>query len=226
MDLDIVRKIKIEPLKASFENLAFKYRIALIISLLSIITSTLPHEAFGHETQITINPNAVLVFDTSDLSYLDYLDSVSQQLAKQHRQETLKQLALRKLELTKKVKEYLQQQRSPLADYSAVLVAVKNWKKIVALANAESTLCRTYPTTKANCWGVGGANLWDMGDNLGDGIISMNKFLNNYPLKSSTKYATMSFERMNGFYKQPAADHWLYNVQSVYDDLTAIENSI
>jgi hypothetical protein len=36
----------------------------------------------------------------------------------------------------------------------------------------------------------------------------------------------MSFDEMNGLYKQPAAAHWAYNAQTVYDDLSAIENSL
>src|SRR6185436_4638665 len=111
-------------------------------------------------------------------------------------------------------------------EYANVLVSVSNWKQIIALANAESTLCRNYPVAKSNCWGVGGAKLWDMGSNLGDGILSMNQFLTMYPRNSNVKYAQMTFKQMNGLYKQPAANHWLYNAQSVYDDLTSLEKNI
>jgi hypothetical protein len=127
--------------------------------------------------------------------------------------------------LTQEVQAYLVSQRSPLAEYASTLVTLKNWKQIVALANAESTLCRNYPEALANCWGVGGSALWDMGDNLGQGVVKMNQFLNTNP-KGPVKYAQMSFDRMNGLYKKPAAAHWAYNAETVYDDLAQIENSL
>ena len=125
-----------------------------------------------------------------------------------------------------KVQTYLASKKSPLAEHTDILISVPNWKRIVALANAESGMCRFYPKKLANCWGVGGSKLWDMGNDLSDGILEMNDFLINYPKKSKVKYHQMTFKQMNGLYKQPAAPHWLYNVQVIYDDLTAIENSI
>jgi hypothetical protein len=88
-------------------------------------------------------------------------------------------------------------------------------------------MCKHYPVNKANCWGIGGSNLWYMGSNLGEGILSMNKFLKHLSGNNSkVKYTQMTFKQMNGLYKQPAAQHWVDNNQAVYDDLTAIENSL
>ena len=65
-----------------------------------------------------------------------------------------------------------------------------------------------------------------MGNDLGDGIMAMNRFLNAYPKLSQLKYSQMSFEQMNGLYKQPAAKHWIVNNQIVYNDLTVLEKSL
>lgn len=230
MNIDIIRKIKLSHshVKANFETLRVKHKFFLIVFLFSILATVLPHETYAATANLTnqINNGPALVFNLDDLGYQDYLEMRQQELNDQYYQERVRQQALRLRKLTKEVQNYLAGHNSPLADHVATLVTLRNWKKIVALANAESSMCLRYPQSKANCWGVGGADLWDMGNNLGDGIITMNHFLNKYPLGSKVKYAEMSFDRMNGFYKQPAADHWLYNNTSIYEDLAAIENSI
>jgi hypothetical protein len=227
MDLDIIRKLKFPQLKASFGTLALKHKLILILILASLLTTLMPHESYAAQNKIDMPVPALnLVFDLSDLSFVDYLNTRSQELSDQYYQEQLRLQAVRQQKLTAKVREFLEQQKSPLAEYATVLITLRNWKKIVALANAESSLCRNYPPSTANCWGVGGANLWDMGDNLGDGIVAMNHFLNKYPLRSPVKYSQMSFEQMNGLYKQPPAVHWVGNSRGVYDNLVSIENNI
>jgi len=226
MDLDIVRKIKITELKASFENLKLSHRFFFWLFLFSLLVNLVPHAAVAEESEPTFLSGPVLVFDNGNSDYEDYLDQRTQELTDAYYEEQVRQQAIRQKLLAEKVAEYLRVRRSPLADYAETLVSVRNWKKIIALSNAESTLCRRYPTHLANCWGIGGADMWDMGDNLGQGVISMNHFLNNYPRRSAVKYAEMSFDRMNGLYKQPPADHWVYNNQSVYEDMVAIEKSL
>ncbi len=226
MDLDIIKKIKNYSSKASFKTLALRHKLSLIIFLFGIVTTLVPHITYAQVVSPTSEPGPVLVFDSGNTDYDDYLIQLNQDLTDQYYQEQARQQAIRQQRLSAAVREYLQRQNSPLADYAQILVTLRNWKKIIALANAESTLCRHYPQDKANCWGVGGVNLWDMGNNLGEGIVTMNHFLNKYPLHSGVKYSQMSFERMNGLYKQPAAQHWVDNNQAVYDDLVAIEKSI
>ena len=227
MDIDIIRKIKIPHLKASFETLALKHKFVIVLCLLSFSTTLMPHEAYGSQAKSQrSDTQPLLVFNLSDTGYQDYIDGISQVLTQQYRQQQLELQAMRQKKLTEEVQAYLENQGSPLANYASTLVTVRNWKKILALANAESSLCRNYPVNKANCWGVGGAKLWDFGSNLGDGVIAMNHFLNNYPLSSHIKYSQMTFARMNGLYKQPPAQHWVDNAQTVYNDLTNIEQNL
>jgi hypothetical protein len=227
MDLDIIRKLKFPHLKASFDTLALKHKLVLIVFLVSLLATLLPHESYAAASQNNpSNTGPLLTFDLSDLSYADYLDTRSQELSDEYYQEQLHQQALRQIKLTTAVRDYLNQQGSPLAEYTETLITLRNWKKIVALANAESSMCRNYPANTANCWGVGGTNLWNMGANLGEGIVAMNHFLNKYPLSSPVKYSQMNFEQMNGLYKQPPAVHWVGNGRSVYDDLVSLENNL
>jgi|GEM_PF-1824155 hypothetical protein len=227
MHMDIVRILTLAHLKASYQTLKLKQKFFLIIFLLSLILNLVPQKTYAVTIRIPpIRKVPPLVFDLNDKSYQDLLDSISLSLTDKFRREKVRQQLVKRGVLASKVEKYLESQGSPLAKYTTVLISVKNWKQIVALANAESSLCRNYPVNYANCWGVGGSSLWDFGNNLGDGILAMDRFLNQYPLHSPVKYSQMSFQRMNGLYKQPAAQHWVYNAQSVYDDLAAIEKSI
>lgn len=226
MNTDIVRKIRHIDFKASAETLALQHRLFLFLFLFCLLSLTLPHITYANASTTNVKLAQRMVFDTGNSDHQDYLDQINLELADQYYQQQMQLSTLRRERLTQAVKTYLEERNSPLAPYSAIIVTLRNWKKIVALSNAESTLCRRYPVATSNCWGVGGANLWDMGDNLGEGVVEMNRFLNYYPRRSHVKYAQMPFEDMNGLYKQPAAQHWVDNNTLVYDQLVEIEKSI
>jgi hypothetical protein len=217
-------QIKLEkPQKASWLSLPMKHKFTTFVSLVSLVTFMLPHQTFASVVPARSTPTP-LVFVIG--SRIVYLDTTSLQLDKLYAHKHMQEEVDRQLELNTMVRNYLTQQGSPLAAYTSTLLQLNNWKKIIALSNAESGMCKHYPVTKANCWGIGGSNLWFMGSNLGEGIVSMNHFLNTYPNSSQVKYSQMSFKQMNGLYKQPPAKHWVDNNQIIYDALTAIENSL
>jgi hypothetical protein len=218
--MDIVKKVK--PLKASYESLNIYYKSAAAVILVSMLSLVVPHDAYAQEVEP--QPIIPLVFEVGD--HTQYVSELEAAADFEYRHLTAVQKLQNQLRLTEALKDYLRANRSPLADYAHILIQQNNWKKIIALANAESTMCRFYPAQTANCWGVGGSNLWDMGNNLGEGISAMNHFLNTAPYRSSIKYSQMNFEQMNGLYKQPPGDHWVYNNLKVYNQLTALENSL
>ncbi|MGE5297546.1 MAG: hypothetical protein ACM3KM_00035 [Acidobacteriaceae bacterium] len=220
MDFDIVRRIR--PQKATPENLSYTSKSIIVLILLSLFTLTIPHRT-GLEAA-SVASSSSMVFYIGD--YDVYLKAMEAKVEKRRTHEQVVAQLKKQVALTKSVEQYLDEQGSPLANHVETLLEQNNWKKIVALSNAESSLCRRYPTSTANCWGVGGSTLWKMGDNLDQGIVSMNRFLNNYPLRSKVKYAQMSFDDMNGLYKQPARNHWVVNNQVVFQDLSAIERQI
>jgi hypothetical protein len=224
--MDIVKKLTLAHLKASLATLKPKHKLFLHIFLLALVLNLFPHESHAWTIQAPTARKPILVFDIKDTSIQETIDVIKSTFTDKQKIEAQRQEALKRGKMIVKLRQYLEANKSPLAEHAGVLVSTKNWKKIIALANAESTMCRRYPTSTANCWGVGGSNLWDFGSDLSDGVLGMNKFLNNYPLRSTVKYTDMPFKQMNGLYKQPAAAHWLYNVQSVYDELTILEKSI
>lgn len=219
--MDIVRKIK--PIKARFEKLSIKYKFILLAILASLSNIILPHGVLAFQQPENYNQQH-LIFVLG--SYEKYMFELNRKANHAFVVNQLKQEMEQKQKLTLSLANYLQTNSSPLAQYADVLVELKNWKKIIALSNAESSMCRKYVIAKSNCWGVGGNNLWEMGDNLGEGVSKMDYFLNHYPLKSKVKYSQMTFEQMNGLYKQPAGDHWVYNNARIYDELNKLEQSL
>jgi hypothetical protein len=217
-----VEAIKINFLKARYLRLSIRHKLGILISLISLTNFIVPHQAYASEVPGGFMGPMIFPIMVK-FSYIDYLNF---QLSKLYEKEQMQQSLDRQIELGIKVKEYLNDQESPLARYTSTLIQLPNWKKIIALSNAESGLCKHYPIQKSNCWGIGGSNLWYMGSNLEEGILSMNRFLDTYPNNLAVKYSQMSFKQMNGLYKQPPAQHWVVNNQTVYDDLTAIENSL
>ena len=215
--MDIVKKIK--PL-ASYKNLSFRNKFSVIVILVSLAGIVVPQMM---HVKAQVQPtNEELTFIVGD--YDEFLFTQQLKAEKKLYHEQAVQKLRVQLKLNDRVRDDLLANNSPLANHVPTLLQQNNWKKIVALSNAESSLCRRYPVETNNCWGVGGTDLWTMGENLDEGIIAMNHFLNNYPKRSPVKYAQMSFEDMNGLYKQPARDHWLYNNQHVYYELAALEN--
>ena len=217
--MDIIKRIKTT--KASYENLPLKRKLMILFLLASLAGILLPNHA--EVLSFTDQENA-MVFYIGD--YEGYLSRLSYEAQKKYTHEkTVEQLMLQ-IELTNKVEQYLLDNNSPLAGHTKILMQQNNWKKIIALANAESTMCRRFPTDSNNCWGVGGNDLWQLGTGLDEGIIAMNRFLNTYPLRSSKKYSQMDYSEMNGLYKQPPADHWVRNNRVVEDALNRLEKEI
>lgn len=122
---------------------------------------------------------------------------------------------------------YLSERNSPMAPCAADLVELKNFKKILSLSAAESSFGVRSPYGLYNYWGVGGSNLWKMGNNPCEAVRAMDDFLNNFPRRSEVKYTDMSYERMCGLYKQPCANpathHWTTNNKTVVNQVTSLE---
>ena len=222
MDMDIIRRIK--PLIARFEKLHITYKITLLIILVSFASTIFPHEALAATIENEKGKPLPFVFTVND--HLEFVRQTNTTAVQKYRENEYQKALQKQQLLAYRVQQYLEQQNSPLALYSSNLITLKNWKKIVALSNAESSMCTHYPERTANCWGIGGANLWTLGKDLGEGIKAANNFLATSPKKSKVKYSQMTFKQMNGLYKQPPANHWVYNNEKVFQDLTEIEQGI
>jgi len=120
---------------------------------------------------------------------------------------------------------YLEAKNSPLASVSETLNQFPNYKLIIALANAESSLCKNLSAKRQalhQCWGVGGDNPWNFGDNWADAVKAMDRFLAEYPKGFARKYQDWSATELNGVYKQPEAAHWAEAVNQILNELKDI----
>lgn len=184
-------------------------KIQAFALLVTALVWTYPHAALGAQKQ-----------DSSKLKPLVFDIKQKEELQRTFG-KTLKESPHSKL--TASLKSYLTAKKSPLANCTETILAQKNWKKILSLANAESGLGKRFPESTNNLWGVGGSNLWVMGDTMCEAIPTMNEFLANNPRRSAVKYQDMPIERMNGVYKQPAANHWVVNNNVILRDLSELE---
>lgn len=125
------------------------------------------------------------------------------------------------------IEKYLNDKGSPMAEAADELAELKNWKRIIALSNAESSFCKRIPAGTYNCWGVKtgyGDNGYEvMGKSFTESVKRMDYWLSTRPLKNDKKYADWKYTEMNGVYKQPAANHWLVNIYSIEEELNKIK---
>ncbi len=113
------------------------------------------------------------------------------------------------------VRAYLQSKNSPLAQYTEILLAQPQWKKIIAVSNSESNMGQhCYVNNCSGIFGQGGLRTYS---SIPAWIVDMNQLLQNH-------YSNMTLNQMDGIYVQPRSTNWYIASSSVYSDLTNIEN--
>jgi hypothetical protein len=160
-------QIKLEkPQKASWLSLALKHKFTTFVSLVSLVTFMLPHQTFASVVPARSTPTP-LVFVIG--SRLVYLDTTSLQLDKLYAHKHMQEEVDRQLELNTMVRNYLTQQGSPLAAYTSTLLQLNNWKKIIALSNAESGNVQTLSCDQGQLLGDWGSQSLVYGLEFGRG---------------------------------------------------------
>jgi hypothetical protein len=112
------------------------------------------------------------------------------------------------------VRNYLESKGSPLANYTEILIAQPNWKTIIAVSNAESTLGKHCYVN--NCSGIFGPNGLKTYETVPDWIVDMQSLL-------SSRYDGWTLQQMDGTYVYPRSNSWYIATTSVYKDLNQIE---
>ena len=112
------------------------------------------------------------------------------------------------------VRNYLESKDSPLANYTEILLAQPNWKTIIAISNAESTLGKHCYMN--NCSGIFGQNGLKTYDTVPDWIVDMQNLLSN-------RYDGWTLQQMDGIYVYPRSSSWFIATTTVYQDLDQIE---
>lgn len=126
--------------------------------------------------------------------------------------------------LNEKVQAYLESKNSPLARYTDLILEQKNWQRIISISFAESSMClKVDPNKPTNCWGIGGAKLWNLGNTFEEAIPKVENFLETQPGSSKVKYQTMTIQQMNGVWNQPKTTTWIGNNAQVLEDLSKFQ---
>jgi hypothetical protein len=184
--------------------------IASVIALISLLASHSP--AVGTAYAQTSTSEKALVFQIKPQTNISSssLSTVTgnQKLAyEQH----VGQIDAR----VKAVRAYLESKNAPLAQYTEIILAQEDWKKILAISNAESNMGRH--CWKNNCSGImygrGGLRPFD---SIPDWIVELQGLIDR-------RYKNKTLDQMNGVYVVPRSANWYQASNSVYQALTEIE---
>jgi hypothetical protein len=126
--------------------------------------------------------------------------------------------------LVVKLKEYLEDKQSPLADYADQIVTFTNWKRALAISLVESNMCRFTPKYASkgqtmesyNCSGIGGDSLRRYDSYMG-WLTDMDSLL------SQDNYSSRPIEKFIGYYVQPGSRAWLYGAKKTEAELTELQ---
>jgi hypothetical protein len=109
---------------------------------------------------------------------------------------------------------YLREKKSPLAKYAGELSRLPNWKVLIAIAQAESGLCKK--TARNNCWGIGPNNTpWSFRD-ISESLYYANYLLSKYDDNGLDSSSPESIVRTYVGYDHPG---WVSNVKDTLLEL-------
>ena len=183
------------------------------IALITIVPMLYPELGIAAELQ-TSGQQPAVVFQINNPSVLD----------SQNQKSINFQQITNTDPLVVKVKEYLEDHDSPLADSAAYIVTEENWERALAISFVESNMCRFTPKYYAkgkvqesyNCSGIGGDN-YKRYTSYEDWFADMNDLL------SKPNYTNRPIEKFIGYYVVPGSRNWLNGVKKTEADLNVLE---
>ena len=111
---------------------------------------------------------------------------------------------------------FLQQNNSPLADFTGQLLSHDNWKTVVSISFVESNMC--VHNLSNNCSGIGGPGHFRKYNNFGEWIDDMSALLDSH-------YSGWTLAEMDGVYVQPYSYNWKLGSTKTLAQLTDLENT-
>lgn len=109
------------------------------------------------------------------------------------------------------LKNYLTERNSPLQDYVEVLILQPNWKYVLAISFAESTMCQHQLYN--NCWGIGGEKMRKY-PSFAEGIIDANNVVQKY-----LDIGHKSTRTIMPYYVGWHNPRWVLATQQVFQDI-------
>jgi len=121
--------------------------------------------------------------------------------------------------LVMKLKVYLEEHNSPLAEYADQMILQPQWQRALAISWVESNF--GIHCANNNCSGIGvapGHPAWRKYETKLDWFKDMCQLLEKPIYKE--KYTT--FEKMKGIYVYPGSNSWVYGAKTKYAELMAL----
>jgi len=150
-------------------------------------------------------PNEVLFNMT-----MSQLENYFNDVAESNRQVAYEQLlADRKV----KLKAYLEEKNSPLADIVDTIAELQHWKIVLAVSNSESSLGKHCYNN--NCSGIGNAPdqpQWRDYSSKREWAIDLDRLI-------EKRYKDWTLEQMNGVYNQPGSQNWVSASTQILEEL-------
>jgi len=190
-------------LKSAIGQYSFIGTFVLIAALPPVI---FPEVALAASLQTS--ENQALVFEIKD----------PQNTLQNKKSLTLEQISYTD-PLVVKVKQYLEDRKSPLAVYAADIVTQPQWQRALGVSFVESNLGKF--CFDNNCSGIGvkpGHPSWRKYATKLDWFIDLNRLLE----KPIYKERNNTFEKMRGVYVVPGSAGWVNGATKVYNELMAI----
>jgi len=192
-----------------------KGKVAVLIALTSLVATLNPATTKAATAQ-TLGQDNSLVFNIKTMFVASAADTNSTDSQNQNSQIS-KENAEKKAQL---LQAYLESKNSPLADYAGILMAQQDWKTILAISNAESTLGQhCYYNNCSGIYGTYGIGYSGLKryETKADWIVDLQSLL-------SKRYEGWTLDQMNGIYVYPKSSTWIRATKQVYNDLTNLEN--
>src|SRR5665213_1031284 len=159
-----------------------KEKIAVAIALFSLVVWITPAPMKAHAQTVGQENSLVFEVKTENTNSLGNSENQNSQISKENLQKENDLL-----------KDYLEKKGSPLAPYTGILLAQPDWKTILAISNAESTLGKHCYFN--NCSGIYGR--YDMGyaglkkyETMADWIVDLQTLLTKH-------YSGWTLDQMN-----------------------------
>lgn len=116
-------------------------------------------------------------------------------------------------ERKEKLKEFLQERNSPLAEISGSLAELQHWQMVLAISNSESSLGKRCSSN--NCSGIGvepGHPLWREYNSKAEWAKDLDRLI-------EKRYKNWTLKEMNGVYNKPGSANWVSASSQILEEL-------
>ncbi len=185
--------------------------LSVLVALVALTPAIYPEITLAAEGPVN-RENGALVFEINDSSKLSANQTENQNSIAFEQITSTDPLAI-------KLKAYLEEHDSPLAQYSNEIIQQPQWQRALAVSWVESNFGRYCADN--NCSGIGvepGHPSWRKYSSKLEWFKDMCQLLEKPIYKD--KYAT--FEKMRGVYVQPGSAAWVYGAKQKYAELMVL----